>query len=209
MKYCTFGPDGNILKTGTVPASLQSALRAAEGDNILFFGADTNIGDDSHFVDVDTKAVCAIPPRPTSAHIWDWSTKSWLPSLSRAQAAKRVEIERERDRRITSQVISYDGKNLDADAVSIDRLAKKLAALDAYEKLGEVMPVDMLFWRDADNVTHTFASHAQYKVWLAGLAVAIDVRGSQAFAWSWEKKALMDAASTVGDVLAINAGPAG
>lgn len=144
-----------------------------------------------------------IPPRPSEHHELDWQNKTWNLRLDLAKAAKHHEIEVERDHRITAPVIAYDGKTLDADAVSIDRLSKKLAAIAAYEMRGETMPTDMLFWRDYDNVTHFFASHEEYKNWLAGLAVALDVRGTLAFVWSIQKKAALQAAQTTEEIAAV------
>lgn len=147
--------------------------------------------------------VVPFPQRPSPSHDWDWTSKSWVPDVAKARVAKKLDVERERDRRITAPVIVYDSKNLDADESSIGRVANKLAALDAYEKCGQVMPAPMLVWRDADNATHSFASHQEYKLWLAGFAVALDARGTAAFAWSWEKKARVDTAQTVAAVEAI------
>lgn len=158
---------------------------------------------------VENGALHLVPPAPSACCEWDWPTKSWIESLELAKSAKRQAIERERDSRVVAQVIVYDGKNLDADAASIDRLSKKLAALAAYEARGAEIPAGLCFWRDADNVTHTFASHTEYKNWLSGLAIAIDARGSQAFAWSWQKKGEVDAATTIEAVAAIDAGPTG
>lgn len=145
-----------------------------------------------------------LPEKPVGEHDFDWVTKTWVPNLERAKAAVKYRIEAERDERVFAPIIVYDGKNLDADAISIERLANKLAALDAYEKVGLEMPVPMLVWRDADNITHTFASHAEYKTWLAGFAVALDLRGTQAFAWSWLKKSELDGVTTVEDLLAFD-----
>lgn len=126
------------------------------------------------------------------------------PDLARAKELRKREVERERDRRVAAPVIAYDGKRLDADADSIERVARKLAALDAYDKCGETMPQEMLVWRDADNITHSFADQQEYKLWLAGFAVALDARGTAAFAWSWEKKAQVDAADDIAALQAVS-----
>lgn len=144
-----------------------------------------------------------IPAAPGPYYDWDWTSMTWVPNVAAAKAAAKVAIEVDRDAAVFNPVIVYDNKNLDADAVSIDRLSKKIAALESYEAIGQTMPVQMLVWRDHDNITHAFATHAEYKQWLSGFAVALDLRGTQAFAVSWQKKSLLDAATTIQDVLAI------
>jgi hypothetical protein len=153
------------------------------------------------YLDLQTGELAAYPARPDRHHTWHWASKTWQPNLDKSKAEKRAQIERERDRRAAAPVIVYDGKNLDADVASIGRLANKLAALDAYEKRGQTMPGNRLVWRDADNVTHVFASHQDYKLWLAGFAIALDDRGTLAFAWSWEKKVQLDALETAQEVI--------
>lgn len=181
---------GRIARTGR---GMEDDARAhvGAGQDILLIEADWR----TQYI-ADGAAV-SFPEAPKSYYDWDWNSKSWVPNLDRAKSVMRQEIEVERDAEIFAPVIVYDGKNLDADAVSIDRLSKKLTAIDSYEKIGQTMPVQMLVWRDADNITHEFATHAEYKQWLAGLAVALDLRGTQAFAVSWAKKAELDAATTV------------
>lgn len=145
------------------------------------------------------------PASPGPDYDFDAVANAWVGNVDRARARVRQVIEAQRDAAIFNPVIVYDGKNLDADAVSIDRLSKKIAAISSYEATGQAMPVQMLVWRDHDNVTHVFATQAEYKQWLAGLAVALDMRGTQAFAVSWGKKSQLDAATTISEVLAVTA----
>jgi hypothetical protein len=193
-RYARFNAAGRYHTVGDVPADSPTLLEAD-----VYVGA----------VDPETQyhtpaGPAAMPARPSLEHDFDWATKTWQPNVERAKAHLRTRIEGERDKRIFAPILAYDGKTLDADAASIDRLTKKLAALDAYEKRGMTMPAPMLVWRDADNITHVFATHAAYKQWLAGFAIALDLRGTQAFAWSWEKKSLVDQALTLEALAAID-----
>lgn len=143
-----------------------------------------------------------LPPQPNQDFDFDPVLDAWVMNVVRARERLKQEIEQARDVHAFSSTILYDGKNLDADAVSIDRLSKKLAALDSYEKIGQTMPAPMLVWRDADNITHVFATHDEYKQWLAGFAVALDLRGTQAFAVSWQKKSELELLTTPEELLA-------
>lgn len=125
--------------------------------------------------------------------------------LQRGKDEMRVAIERERDRRMNDPLIVLaDGTRLDADAISIDRLSKKLLALQSYEVQGREAPTDECFWRDYDNNTITFASHTAYKNWLSEVATTIDQRGTQAFVWSVTKKGELNAITTLADLEAFN-----
>jgi hypothetical protein len=47
-----------------------------------------------HFYVVDGQGV-AIPARPSSTHVWDWSTKAWIPDFALADGAARSRRARE------------------------------------------------------------------------------------------------------------------
>lgn len=149
------------------------------------------------------QTLLAIPEKPSPFHTWDKVAREWTPDLEAAKTAKRKAIEAERDARIYAPVVVYDGKNLDADAVSLDRLAKKLTTTGIQLENGDTPDQMTLVWRDADNLTHYFVDLATYHEWLKGFALAVDARGMQAFAWSWAKKAELDGAETVEQVEAI------
>jgi hypothetical protein len=194
VEFAIYDADGRYTERGIVSA-----------DSPVLFGPNVYLGAvDLHTQYHSENGPTNIPAKPAGDHDFDWATKTWIPNLERGKARLRVQIEHERDARIFAPIIEYDNKLLDADEVSIDRLGKKLAALDSYEKVGLEMPTPMLVWRDADNVTHAFATHAEYKAWLAGFAVALDLRGTQAFAWSWLKKSELDAITTVEELVAFD-----
>ena len=104
----------------------------------------------------------------------------------------KYEIEQERSRRI-NDVIVYDTRNLDADRDAQKNIEKKLKELDAIEAgYGSTYP-ELFMWRDADNGMRTFADIAELRGWLLGLVAAIAQRGTVAYAWSWQRKADLDA----------------
>lgn len=148
------------------------------------------VGDD-HFVR---------PPRPTDFHDWSGVTKSWLPNLPAAISARKAEIDVERDRRISLPLL-YDGKNLDADARARENLKSKLEEIKSREALNQPIPQQMMVWRDADNVTHSWPTQEAYKAWLEGFAVSMSERGTMIYAACWAHKGNIGALTSVEDVL--------
>lgn len=158
---------------------------------------------DYSWVDVTStgeKVFTQAPPRPPY-HTWDWSTKSWIPDLSAAIAARKQEIDRERDRRI-SLPLTYDGKTLDADARARENLKSKLEEIKSREALNQPMPQQMLVWRDADNVTHSWPTQEAYKAWLEGFAVTMSERGTMIYSACWAHKSNVEALPSVEAVAA-------
>jgi hypothetical protein len=138
-------------------------------------------------------ALVPMPAQPSPYHVFDWPTKAWVADLAAIRAAQRKAIEAQREALIYAPAIVYDGANLDADATSQRNITEKLNDIARREQESDPMPAPMLMWRDADNVDHTFADQAAYRSWLNGLAIALGLRGTQAYAWSWAKKAALEA----------------
>lgn len=149
------------------------------------------------------KTLHTAPARPPH-HEWDWPTKSWLPDLPAAISARKAEIDVERDRRISLPLL-YDGKNLDADARARENLKSKLEEIKSREALNQPMPQQMMVWRDADNVTHSWPTQEAYKAWLEGFAVTMSERGTMIYAACWAHKGNIGALTSVEDVLNYNA----
>lgn len=152
----------------------------------------------------DGEAMAAKPPRPSPSHVFDYTQGAWVADLSAARERRLADIEAERDRRLVAPVIRYDGKNLDARERDIRNLERKLAEVRSRIDAGQPLPAGQLFWRDADNELHVFADMPTYKAWLDGFAIALGSRGTDAWAWSWQKKAQVAAAQTLADLDAID-----
>ena len=127
------------------------------------------------------------PIRPSNWHTWDTTTESWLPNLDAAKAAKKTEIEAERNRRINEPLI-YDGKVLDADQAARDNLKAKLEEVRERIRLNMLMAPELLVWRDNGNQTHSWPTIEVYHDWLAGYAVAMSDRGTRCYACAWYHK---------------------
>ena len=134
------------------------------------------------------------PEKMSSFDEWDWPTKSWLPNLDAAKAAKKAEIEAERNRRISEPLI-YDGKVLDADMTARDNLKAKLEEVRERIRMNMPMAPELLVWRDNGNQTHSWPTIEAYHDWLAGYAVAMSDRGTRCYACAWHHKDVLKAAN--------------
>lgn len=133
-------------------------------------------------------------------HEWDWPTKSWLPNIDSAKAAKKVEIEAEHSRRINEPLI-YDGKVLDADQTARDNLKAKLEEVRERIRLNMPMAPELLVWRDNGNQTHSWPTIEGYHDWLAGYAVAMSDRGTRCYACAWYHKDALGQLSVMEDIM--------
>ena len=185
---------GRVIKLVTGANSHDQALNAGES-TLLFDGTPDG------YVDISTQTLVPFPLRPSVYHTWDWPTKSWLPDLPAATTARKAEIDVERDRRINLP-LAYDGKTLDADARARENLKSKLEEIQSREALDQPMPVELLVWRDADNVTRSWSAQEAYKAWLEGLTIAMSERGTLIYAAAWQHKANVDALADIDAVLA-------
>lgn len=145
-------------------------------------------------VDGDGNRVLITAPTKPPHHDWNWPTKSWLPNLDAAKAAKKVEIEAERNRRINEPLI-YDGKALDADQAARDNLKAKLEEVRERIRLNMPMAPELLVWRDNGNQIHAWPTIEAYHDWLAGYAVAMSDRGTRCYACAWHHKDVIKAAN--------------
>ena len=176
-----FNPDsGMVLQCIKAPDSHAQYY----GDDVLIV-EDENVTDMTHYV--DGGVLVPFPEKPSPHHEWDWTTKSWLPNLDAARAAKKTEIEAERNRRINEPLI-YDGKVLDADQAARDNLKAKLEEVRERVRLNVLMTPELLVWRDNGNVTHSWPTIEAYHDWLAGYAVAMSDRGTRCYACAWHHK---------------------
>ena len=178
------------------------ALNVQEGQASMPWVPTTTGLADYSWVGVDeewNKTLHAAPPKPEH-HEWDWTSKSWLPNLDAAQAAKKAEIESEHNRRI-NEPLTYDGKVLDADQTARDNLKAKLEEVRERIRLNMPMAPELLVWRDNSNVTHSWPTIEAYHDWLAGYAVAMSDRGTRCYACAWHHKDALGQLTTVEAVM--------
>jgi hypothetical protein len=197
MNYVQHDLEGRILCVGKAPlGSDLSVLGLVITQDAPF---DVNFLEDY----VQDGAIVSRPSQPSPHHEWDWTTKSWLPNLPAAITSRKNAIDQERDRRINSP-LTYNGKNLDADARARENLKSKLEEIKSREALSLPMPTSMLVWRDADNVTHSWPTQEAYKAWLEGFTVAMSERGTMNYAAAWQHKANIASLTTIEDIMNYN-----
>lgn len=178
------------------------ALNVQEGQSSMPWVPTTTGIADYSWVEVDgdgNKTLHAAPPKPEH-HEWDWTTKSWLPNLDAAKAAKKADIEAERSRR-TNEPLTYDGKVLDADQTARDNLKAKLEEVRERIRLNMPMPPELLVWRDHGNQTHSWPTIEAYHDWLAGYAVTMSERGTRCYACAWYHKDALEQLSVLEDIV--------
>lgn len=98
--------------------------------------------------------------------------------------------------------ISYDSKNLDANIIAQTNISGKIAQLQNEISLSIVS--GNLFWKDADNIIHTWTDPAVYLEWLQGLQIAISNRTSTLYQTAWAGKGEVDLLTTLDEVLNYN-----
>lgn len=189
MNYLKLNADGFVVGRGSCADDVIGMVVAPTGGSVIENAAPP--------VEAD---------RPSVHHRFHFPTQSWIDprDLAALSKEKRRQIEMERDLAASAAIIVYDGKRLNGDAVSADLVAKKLATTAIQMDRGIEPPVQTLVWRDADNITHGFPNLLTYRAWLEGFALALDSRGMAAFAWSWVKKAELEAATTYEQLMAID-----
>lgn len=175
------------LETGQILACIHAPLSDIEhypaGENEAIFISNVYCPEGY----VENGGLLPLPESPSPHHEWDWTTKSWLPNLDGAKAAKKRDIDALRSAMIDAP-LDYDGKSLDADQSARDNLKAKLEEVRERIRLGIPMLSELLVWRDADNVTHSWPTIEAYHDWLAGFAVAMSERGTRCYACGWHHK---------------------
>ena len=198
MNYLQYdATSGQIICRGSAPDSADLAplgYTLAGGDY-----SSVDLSEDY----IENGAIVRRPARPSPHHQWDWPSKSWLPNLDAAKAAKKAEIETERMQRINAPLI-YDGKVLDADQTARDNLKAKLEEVRERIRLNMPMAPELLVWRDNSNVTHSWPTIEAYHDWLAGYAVAMSDRGTRCYACAWHHKDTLGQLSVLEDITNYN-----
>lgn len=142
--------------------------------------------------------IVEVPEPPTEHHEWDALTKTWLPNVNAALAARKAVLERVRLSHSTAP-ITYDSAPFDADALARERISGTLARLQR----GDGLPEGWVGWRDYDNAMHWATDMpATVQTHLAGLSAAIENREQALLIAAWQHKATLDALTTVEAILA-------
>lgn len=102
------------------------------------------------------------------------------------------------------QPIAYDSKSLDADTQAQSNINGKLQEIFAREAIDSPLVSGEMFWKDADNVIHSWTNQTDYKLWLQGLVIAISSRNTALYATAWAKKAEVEALTDINSIINYN-----
>ena len=194
--YFHYLPTGEILCSGTCPEQEIEIQVPLPGAKVAKGVADWS----ADYYDVSTGRVIAKPPQPSAFHQWDWPSKSWIPELETARTTRKREVDAERER-VSILPLAFDNKLLDADTKAQKNLSDKLQEVRERLRLNLPMPVELLVWRGADNVTHTFSDLQSYHDWLSGFTIAIAERGTRFYMRAWQHKYNIDQLSSIEKLL--------
>ena len=161
------------------------------GDDVLIV-EDENVNDITHYV--DGGELVPFPAKPSPHHEWDWPTKSWLPNLDAAKAAKKAEIETELSSRLYLPCNGFD-----ADKISRERISGTIVRLQR----GDGLPAGWMGWRDAANEMHWADDDpATVLANLTALSRAIEDREQVLLIAGWTHKANIAALEGIDSILA-------
>jgi hypothetical protein len=176
---------------------IQTCICHDEGSTVFdIAGTHTVVSPVEHSVDAvyySGTELIEFPVKPSPHHEWDWPTKSWLPNLDAAKAAKKTEIETELSRRLYLPCNGFD-----ADKVSRERISGMIARLQR----GDGLPASWVGWRDASNQQHWSQDDAATVLAnLTALSRAIEDREQALLVASWTHKANIAALTDIDAII--------
>lgn len=188
MQYIQYSDFGEVLCVGSAPDSADLSNMG----NTITVGSIVGVGAETHYV--QNGELVLFPEKPSSHHDWDWTSKSWLPNLNAAKAAKKTEIETELSRRLYLPCNGFD-----ADNVSRERISGMIARIQR----GDGLPTGWMGWRDASNQQHWSQDDAATVLAnLTALSRAIEDREQALLVASWTHKANIEALTGIDAILA-------
>ena len=181
-----YAETGEITRCVDAPDS-EASLHAQ-----MYVLAPSGHSDETHYV--KNGGLVPFPEKPSPHHDWDWTTKSWLPNLDAAKAAKKAEIEIELSRRLYLPCNGFD-----TDNISRGRISGMIARLQHEDGL----PAGWMGWRDAANeMRWADDDPATVLANLTALSRAIEDREQVLLIASWAHKANIAALEDIDAILA-------
>ena len=188
-KYITYAIDSGLVigfMETTDPVEIVDGIFAIE-DSFEFDPSKTYV------FDTTSKTVMPTPEKPSPHHDWDWATKSWLPNLDAAKAAKKGEIEAELARRLYLPCNGFD-----ADTLSRERISGMISRLQR----GDPLPAGWVGWRDASNQQQWATDDAATVLAnLTALSRAIEDREQALLIAAWQHKAAIASLADIDAIL--------
>jgi len=210
-----------FLNSSNLPEIVSQSVRDAFVDGEVYDGRLCRILTESiqdissfmknHYYSDTDKNFKLLPSKPSEYHTWEPLSESWTITVENINKSKEIifsKIEQLRQEKEQSNIL-YDGKNLQVNSEAQKNITQKLAELRNRLELMELPVVESLFWKDADNIIHTWnnlnktlAQNTQdYFAWLQGLQIAASTRGTILYTVAWQKKADITALINITDIL--------
>jgi hypothetical protein len=123
--------------------------------------------------------------------------------LDKYKERARANIDKRRVRK-TDAPIQIDNYIMDGDRVAQDNIKAKLAEVDACIASNDPYPPELMFWNDASNTLWTWPDIESYQSFLQKMLIAMSRRGTLLYAWAWQKKAMINMATTTEEVDALD-----
>jgi hypothetical protein len=202
MAYAFFDSFGDIKFTYDGP---NLSGQSQNNINLDFILVDEVIDANAYWIpDVNNALPELLPVKPSKYHRFDYVLRAWVLPSSALDTAKNKAIKaiEQYVDDLHNSTITYDSKLLDADPVARENINGKINQLKAEVDLS--LSSSNLFWKDADNVVHSWSSAAVYLEWLQGLVIAIASRRTNLYAQVWQAKADVAALTDIADVLAFD-----
>lgn len=185
MIYCIETATGRITQLVHAP---DSHAEHYAGDGITVVVSDEVFEPGLAFR--DGEAFALFPEKPSSHHVWDWVTKSWLPNLDAARESQRQAWNAWRDRELVAGY-THNGYIFHSDDTFIVELQ---LLLKGYER-GHLTGTSAT--RTRDNIVLQM-THAE----IESLLLLVGLHRQAVYAQSWAGKDALGDLTTLEDIIA-------
>lgn len=120
---------GRVLARGSAPTEKACLAQALHPNEQILVG----LIPEGHFVDLSTHQAIAFPPRPSSAHVFDFATRNWVDPRTREEMKSQLkaDIARQRWEAETGGLQLATGLCISTGRTDRAALAQQLADMDA------------------------------------------------------------------------------
>jgi hypothetical protein len=191
----------SIAKYNNVTGEILSVISVPQTEWYLYepyVECDISIDTDLYYV--ENSKIVSRPAPPSAYHIFDYESKTWIGTSSNINFAKDDKKKQITDKAnlIHISPIQYDGKLLDADETAQANISGKITELKNDIELNQQS--NNLFWKDANNIVHTWTNASDYLIWLQGLFNMISTRRTNLYQISWQAKAQIDLETDIDNI---------
>jgi hypothetical protein len=143
--------------------------------------------------------------KPSDYYFWDVTTFSWQPDKTKLSLIRLNEIKNLWEAKDVEN-LTYDNKILQVASIDRENITGKINEIQTKIDSNIVINESEMYWRDYNNVIHTWVTPAVYLQWLKLLVVAFAERRSALYLKSWEHKTAIetlvaDINSSIEDIL--------